>query len=99
MDISALSDIAAAFAQPVTWNQKSGLSNYATSAVAFNARGDDPIGTGNSVRQRGYEIPKASLPFQPANGDTITADGQQYRVIDVMDYEEARAWRVQVELL
>jgi hypothetical protein len=97
MDISALSDIAAAFAQPVTWKQNA--QTVATKAVAFNARGDDPIGTGNSVRQHGYEIPKVSLPFQPANGDTITDDGQQYRVIDVMDYEEARAWRVQVELL
>jgi hypothetical protein len=97
MDISALSDIAAAFAQPVTWKQNA--QTVPAQAVAFNARGDDPIGTGNSVRQRGYEIPKASLPFQPANGDTITDDGQQYRVIDVMDYEEARSWRVQVELL
>jgi hypothetical protein len=97
MDMSALSDIAAAFAQPVTWQQNG--QTVPAAAVAFNTRGDDPIGTGNSVRQRGFEIPKASLPFEPANGDLITDDGQQWRVIDVMDYDEARAWRVQVELV
>lgn len=97
MDLSALTDIAAAFSQPVTWTQNPTVVNVR--AVLFNARGDDPIGTGMSVRQRGYEIPQAALPFEPKNGDVISDAGQDWRVIDVMDYEEALAWRVQVEII
>lgn len=95
MDAAALADIHSAFAQPVSWQQDA--VTVAVSAVLFNARGDDPIGVGMSVRQRGYEIPVADLPFEPRYGDRITDAGKVWRVIDVMDYEEAEAWRVQVE--
>jgi hypothetical protein len=96
MDTAALNDIHAAFAQPISWQQDAAQVNAV--AVVFNARGDDPIGDGMSVRQRGYEIQQNALPFEPRNGAIITDAGTQWRVIDVMEYDEARAWRVQVEI-
>lgn len=95
MDAAALADIHAAFAQPVTWRQDGTIVDV--SAVLFNGHGDDPIGVGMSVRRRGYEVRKADLPFDPRSGDNITDSGQQWRVIDVMEYDEAAAWRVHVE--
>lgn len=95
MDGAALASIHSAFAQPVTW-QQDGVSVDVT-AVPFNAHGDDPIGVGMSVRQKGYEVPYSSLPFEPRYGDIITQSGRAWRIIDVMEYDEAEAWRVQVE--
>lgn len=95
MDIAALNDIHAAFGEPISWQQDSAQMNVA--AVVLNAGGDDPIGDGMSVRQRGYEVQKSDLPFEPRHADIITDSGQQWRVIDVMEYDEANAWRVQVE--
>ncbi len=95
MDAAALADIHSSFAQPVTWQQDS--ASVSVTAVPFNARGDDQIGVGMSVRQRGYEVQLADLPFEPRYGDVITDSGKLWRVIDVMEYEEANAWRVQVE--
>ena len=95
MDAAALADIHSAFAQPVSWQQDAATVNV--TAIAFNARGDNQIGVGMSVRQRGYEVTQASLPFVPRHGDIIIDDGLSWRVIDVMDYAEATAWRVQVE--
>lgn len=95
MDAAALADIHSAFAQPVSWQQDALTVNV--TAIAYNARGDDQIGVGMSVRQRGYEVAQSSLPFEPRYGDIITDDGLTWRVIDVMDYAEATAWRVQVE--
>lgn len=95
MDAAALADIHSAFAQPVSWQQDAVSVNV--TAIAYNARGDDQIGVGMSVRQKGYEVSQASLPFDPRHGDIITDDGLSWRVIDVMDYAEATAWRVQVE--
>ena len=65
--------------------------------MPFHDAGDDPIGVGRSVRQKGYEVRKADLPFAPVNGDLIICEGCDWRVIDMMDYEEADAWRVFVE--
>ena len=95
MDAAALADIHAAFAQSVAWEHDSFVVDVP--AVPFNARGDDQIGVGMSVRQRGYEVRKCDLPFEPVYGDIITDADKQWRVIDVMEYDEANAWRVQVE--
>lgn len=95
-DAEMLADIHAAFAEPITWQQDSTI--VSVTAVPFDAGGDDQIGVGMSVRQRGYEVQLADLPFEPRNGDIITDNGRSWRVIDAMEYEEACAWRVQVEI-
>lgn len=97
MDAAALADIHSAFAQPVSWQQDA--VSVDVTAIPFNDRGDDPIGVGASVRKKGFEVPYSSLPFEPRYGDilTETESGHTWRVIDYMDYDEALAWRVQVE--
>jgi hypothetical protein len=95
-DLAALQAIHDAFAVPVEWTQGSTVVSD-ISAIAFHDPGDDPIGVGRSVRQKGFEARKSDLPFEPALDDQIDDAGVIWRVIDVMDYEEAAAWRVMVE--
>jgi hypothetical protein len=96
VDAAALADIRAAYEQPVDWSQD-GTTIVGVMGTLFHQGGDDPFGTGGSVRRRGYEVPVALLPFRPRNGDQIVDAGEAWRVIDVVDYEEALAWRVMVE--
>ena len=95
-DSAALKAIHDAFAVSAEWMQGSDVVAD-ISIVPFHDAGDDPIGVGRSVRQKGYEVRKADLPFNPVNGDLIICEGSDWRVIDMMDYEEADAWRVFVE--
>lgn len=95
-DAAALQAIHDAFAVAADWTQGASVISEIR-IVPFHDAGDDPIGVGRSVRQKGYEVRKADLPFVPANDDVIDAEGKIWRVIDMMDYEEADAWRVMVE--
>lgn len=92
---AALLAIHRAFAVDAEWDQ--GSTPVALTVVPFHGAGDDPIGVGHSVRQKGFEVRKADLPTRPTSSDRITVDGAVWAVIDVMDYEEADAWRVMVE--
>jgi hypothetical protein len=89
---TALSAIHGAFAQPVTWHQQ-GEAEVTCTAVLFHGAESDY----SSVRRRGYEVPLSSLPFKPKNGDIVLDDGVAWRVIEVIDYDEAKAWRVFVD--
>jgi hypothetical protein len=89
---SALSAIHTAFAQPVTWQQQ-GEADVTCTAVLSHAAESDY----SSVRRRGYEVPVADLPFRPRNGDIVLDAGAAWRVIEVIDYDEAKAWRVFVD--
>ena len=95
MDSAGLAAIHAAFAVDIEWLQD-GVA-IQTSAIPFHAAGDDPIGVGLSVRQKGFEVRRADIAFKPQSGAEIEAEGVVWRVIDVIDYEEADAWRVMVE--
>jgi hypothetical protein len=89
---SALSAIHTAFAQPVTWQQQ-GETDVTCTAIVFHG-GESEFST---VRRRGYEVPVADLPFKPKNGDLVIDGGTAWRVIEVIDYDEASAWRVFVD--
>lgn len=96
-DLQSLDAINAAFAGPVTYAQ--GATVLAdVPAIPMNNAGAGLFGDGGNIRQRGYEIQWADLPgLTPVNGDLITDDGQQWRVLEVINYREAAAWRLPVE--
>lgn len=91
---SSLADIHAAFALPVTWRQE-GEAPVECTAVPFHDPGDR--GFGRSVGRKGFEVPKELLPFEPENDDIVVDGTDVWRVIEVINYREANAWRVFVE--
>lgn len=95
-DAQALAAIHAAFAEPADWQQDS-LAPVACTVVPFHAPGELAFGRGTSAGRKGFEVPKTALPFRPINGDIVTVDTVVWRVIEVIDYREASAWRVFVE--
>ena len=94
-DVAALAAIHDTFCVAAVWHQDG--QAVSVTVVPFHSAGDDPFGVGGSVRRKGFEIPVAQIAFRPRNGDQIDVSGVLWRVIDVMEYEEALAWRVMVE--
>lgn len=94
-DEAALIAIHAAFSDPVIWKRAD--DEQSLDAVLFYEDGGLPYSDGGSVNRRGYEILKSALPIEPENGDLII-DGPTWRVIEAIDYAEAAAWRVMVEV-
>jgi hypothetical protein len=96
MSSAALASIHAAFAQSVSWRQD-GESPFDCTAILFHGIPNSHYDAGSSVRKRGYEVQTSALPFRPRNGDLVIDDGTAWRVIEVIDYDEAEAWRVYVD--
>lgn len=81
----------------LTYTPSAGPAVPGIAAIPMDWRGDDPLGDGRSVRQRGYEIRKAAVTGKPQNGAAITIGSAQFRVIEVEDRAEAGAWALWVE--
>jgi hypothetical protein len=95
---AALAAIHSAFARSVIW-QRAGEAAVPCAAIDFipEADIDAPFSGGGSISARGYEVPKAALPFAPRNGDQIIDGDNVWKVIQVKRYDIADAWRVHVE--
>jgi hypothetical protein len=96
----ALLALHASFAGPVTYRQR-GEEAIATTAIRFQGDAGGAFGSTGAQRSRGYEFrydgSAQALPFWPCNGDAIVDGDKAWRVIEVIDWPEARAVRVMVE--
>lgn len=96
-DLQELADNRAEFAGPVTFTQGATVRPD-VDAVPMNGAGAGLYGDGGNIRQRAFEIGWDKLPgITPKNGDLIDDGDTVWRVIEVINYREAAAWRLPVE--
>ena len=95
---AAADEIHAAFADvTIALQPKIGPMITGIPAVALDFSGDDPLGEGRSVSQRGFEVQYSALDERPVNGTTVIVDDEQLRIIEVDDRDAVGAWWLMVE--
>lgn len=96
MFAAALAAISKTFAITITYRFEG--QEVEAKAVLYHPPASELDGLGGATaRSRGYEIARAGFALTPRNGAQIVENGVIWRVIEVIDYEEASAWRLMVE--
>lgn len=87
--------ISAVFAdpEPIIYYQGASATGPFPAIRSIQAAPDFP-GSGATARETSYEIGFDKLAVRPKNGDTITHRGRTWRVGDVTDLEDVRAWKL-----
>lgn len=96
---SSAAAIHAAFAKWARYTG-AGLASGRIMAVRSHLPADEFMG-GGSVRELCFELRKADLPGDPANGDVLIENdgaGPIHNVIEVIDRDDVDGWLVKVEL-
>lgn len=94
----AAAAIHARFAKPVRYTG-AGLVNQSVAAVRTHRAGRS-FDLGNTIRELWFELRKADVVLEPANGDLLVENdgaGARRVVIEVTDRDEVDAWLVKVE--
>lgn len=92
----AAADIHAALADPVIYNG-AGLTNEEIDAIKSDVEAGEFQGAGNTLRQVSFEVRQSALLEDPAKGDTIAEDGNNWKVNEIIRRDDIGAWWLIVE--